>query len=154
MNEPSSRTPEGIPHRCDVCGIEFRLNRSLAGDACCPNCNALAWPIGEEGHESQRPSIKTSTAKTKEVRIRPESEDMDLGDQLHRVISLLRKQNDVSVSVLFRGRDPEHQVMGKAVLERLVDSLVPEHAFVKTPAHIATRRICCTLSPSKKSGGE
>ena len=149
MNDPSSRTPEGIPHRCNVCGTEFRLNRSIAGDVCCPNCNSLAWPIGGVGLERQPPSIRTTTLRTKEVRIHPGADDTDLGDQTRRIISLLQKRNDVNVSVLFRGRDPKHQVLGRAVLERLVNSIVPEHATVRTPPHVATRRICCTLTPSK-----
>lgn len=147
MNDPSSRTPEGMPHRCDVCGAEFRLNRSISGDVCCPNCNSLAWPIGDDGLGSQQPSNITNPLRTKEVRIRPGTDDTDIGNQSRRVISLLQKRNDVRVSVLFRGRDPKHQALGRAVLEQLVDSLVPKHATVKTPPHIATRRICCTFTP-------
>ena len=96
MNDPSSRTPEGVPHRCKVCGTEFSLNRSISGDACCPNCNSLAWPIGDDRLGSQPPSNKTTTLRTKEVRIRPGTDDTDIGNQTRRVISLLQKRYDVT----------------------------------------------------------
>ncbi len=40
----SSRTPEGWPHRCPVCGREAALEPALpAGDAVCPSCGSLVW---------------------------------------------------------------------------------------------------------------
>lgn len=37
----SSRTPEGHPFRCPVCGEDTDLEPALDGDACCPACGAL-----------------------------------------------------------------------------------------------------------------
>jgi len=39
----STRTPEGQPMRCSVCGEDTDLEPSLAGDACCPTCGQLLW---------------------------------------------------------------------------------------------------------------
>ena len=40
----SSRTPEGTPHRCPVCGADVRIEPSRPGnDAPCPQCGALLW---------------------------------------------------------------------------------------------------------------
>lgn len=40
----SSRTPEGLPHRCPVCGRESALEPSFpGGDATCPSCGHLLW---------------------------------------------------------------------------------------------------------------
>jgi hypothetical protein len=47
---PSSRTPEGQPHRCEVCGNEIKIEASFPpGDAPCPCCNSLVWfePMNE-----------------------------------------------------------------------------------------------------------
>ena len=42
----SSRTPEGVPNRCPVCGAEICLEPSQpSGDAPCPNCGTLLWFI-------------------------------------------------------------------------------------------------------------
>ncbi len=40
----SSRTPEGQPNRCSVCGAEVRIDPSFPiGDAPCPDCGQLLW---------------------------------------------------------------------------------------------------------------
>jgi acyl carrier protein len=56
----SSRTPEGQPNRCPICGQEVRVEPSLFfGDAPCPSCGSLLWFVsfGDEArlfyyHES------------------------------------------------------------------------------------------------------
>lgn len=40
----ASRTPEGWPNRCPVCGAEIRIEPSQpTGDAPCPQCGVLLW---------------------------------------------------------------------------------------------------------------
>jgi acyl carrier protein len=40
----SSRMPEGIPHRCPVCGKTSAVEPSHpGGDSCCPACGHLLW---------------------------------------------------------------------------------------------------------------
>ena len=40
----SSRTPEGVPNRCPVCGKAVVVEPSYpAGDAPCPHCGHLLW---------------------------------------------------------------------------------------------------------------
>ncbi len=42
----SSRTPEGDPAHCAICGAESLLEPSYpAGDTICPNCGALLWTL-------------------------------------------------------------------------------------------------------------
>jgi nitrogen PTS system EIIA component len=45
--EPSSRTPEGEPNRCPICGhvVAIELSRP-PGDAPCPHCGHLLWFAG------------------------------------------------------------------------------------------------------------
>jgi hypothetical protein len=47
----SSRTPEGRPNRCPICGRAIRIEPSQPfGDAPCPACGTLLWFVtGEEG---------------------------------------------------------------------------------------------------------
>jgi Phosphoenolpyruvate-dependent sugar phosphotransferase system, EIIA 2 len=44
----STRTPEGLPSRCPICGKHVIINPSLPpGDAPCPHCGSLLWfPLG------------------------------------------------------------------------------------------------------------
>jgi nitrogen PTS system EIIA component len=40
----STRTPEGLPSRCPICGKDVIINPSLPpGDAPCPHCGSLLW---------------------------------------------------------------------------------------------------------------
>ncbi len=40
----SSRTPDGVPHRCPVCGKMSAVEPSYpGGDSCCPSCGQLLW---------------------------------------------------------------------------------------------------------------
>ncbi|HUT93197.1 MAG TPA: phosphopantetheine-binding protein [Thermoguttaceae bacterium] len=40
----SSRTPEGTPNRCPICGADVKIEPSvLFGDAPCPHCGHLLW---------------------------------------------------------------------------------------------------------------
>lgn len=41
---PSSRTPEGTPNRCPICGASIVIEPSKPfGDAPCPACGSLLW---------------------------------------------------------------------------------------------------------------
>src|SRR5436190_8265054 len=41
---PSSRTPEGFPNHCPICGSRVYVAPSQpAGDAPCPTCGHLLW---------------------------------------------------------------------------------------------------------------
>jgi len=40
----SSRTPEGTPFCCPICGEQTNLEPSITtGDGCCPRCGHLLW---------------------------------------------------------------------------------------------------------------
>jgi acyl carrier protein len=40
----SNRTPEGLPHRCPICGKAAALDPSFPdGDSICPTCGHLLW---------------------------------------------------------------------------------------------------------------
>ncbi len=49
----STRTPEGRPHRCPVCGQGVVIEPSCpAGDAPCPHCGCLLWFHRTPGRET------------------------------------------------------------------------------------------------------
>jgi acyl carrier protein len=52
----SSRTPDGIPHRCPVCCQVASVEPSYpGGDSCCPSCGQLLWWFRD--HLSQEAGI-------------------------------------------------------------------------------------------------
>ncbi len=65
----SSRTPEGRPKRCPVCGSEVVIEPSdPPGDAACPTCGHLIW--FDQGERRDEQVIHLT-----ERRIQPESLD-------------------------------------------------------------------------------
>jgi hypothetical protein len=64
---PASRTPEGEPNQCPICGREVRLEPSRPpGDAPCPNCGHLLWfpSLSTSGTDSDKLSESTFRAWT------------------------------------------------------------------------------------------
>jgi anti-anti-sigma factor len=58
----SSRTPEGQPHHCPICGSDLRIEPSdPAGDAPCPQCGHLLWFVSE--HVGNVQVIKPDTGE-------------------------------------------------------------------------------------------
>jgi HptB-dependent secretion and biofilm anti anti-sigma factor len=50
----SSRTPEGRPNHCPVCGFDLKIEPSdPAGDAPCPRCGHLLWFTWEDFGDDQ-----------------------------------------------------------------------------------------------------
>lgn len=75
--QPASRTPEGEPNRCPVCGKEVRLEPSRPpGDAPCPNCGHLLWffsPVGPATCSIDPPEY-TVRAWTNHVALAPDNQ--------------------------------------------------------------------------------
>lgn len=65
--QPSSRTPEGQPNRCAVCGQEFRVEPSAPpGDAPCPRCGSLAWfPAAAQANDALVSEVQQLDVATK-----------------------------------------------------------------------------------------
>jgi acyl carrier protein len=49
----SSRTPEGTPHRCPICGQVAKLAPSYpGGDSVCPACGHLLWQFRDRAFQA------------------------------------------------------------------------------------------------------
>jgi hypothetical protein len=54
----SSRTPEGEPQRCPVCGQQARIELStVSADAPCPFCGSLLW-LRASGTRTRSPGVR------------------------------------------------------------------------------------------------
>lgn len=60
----SSRTPEGTPGECPICGKLFCLDPSRpSGDAPCPGCGVLLWFFTVNGVARMYPHSEISSRK-------------------------------------------------------------------------------------------
>src|SRR5262245_23594595 len=66
----SSRTPEGVPHRCPICGNAAALENSTTGDTCCPSCGQLLWWFRDRlTNESVNLSVSHSTSFVNDLQL-------------------------------------------------------------------------------------
>lgn len=95
----SSRTPEGFPSRCPLCGARTRLEFSdRTGDAPCPSCGHLLWKSTELLEKAQR-HVAASLVVTPE-RISSDSNFSELGaDSLDEVELLMELQEEFGISI-------------------------------------------------------
>ncbi len=126
MNETSSRTPEGEHHQCNVCGHHFRLSISMAGDTCCPRCNALAWPTeGVSGELTTIPGHR-SVQRIREIRLRDRDTEDELRDKVAEVMRHLKANDQVCVSSLYAGRQDRHRAAAHDRLRGFVEKIALE----------------------------
>lgn len=80
----SSRTPEGEPNRCPICGAVIKIEPSVPpGDAPCPDCGHLVW-FPEEGPDDHVLGFSGQTVTAGVVRYLVEA----LGDRPFRRLVL------------------------------------------------------------------
>jgi PTS system fructose-specific IIA component/PTS system nitrogen regulatory IIA component len=111
--EPSSRTPEGQPNVCPVCGHEIVIQPSIpAGDAPCPYCGHLLWfpRLAREGafpvfrkFTISDPSIRTNAQAIAAVFDRlAESERLNTEDR-HGMLAALQLREELGSTGIGRG---------------------------------------------------
>src|SRR5436309_1117187 len=68
----SSRTPEGMPNRCPVCGNRLRLEPSKPTlDAPCPHCGHLLWFAPSKPSADVRQSLTQAVLEIATARFGP-----------------------------------------------------------------------------------
>ncbi len=89
-----------------------------------PVCRILDF--GKYMYEQSKKSKdkQSTTSKIKEVKFRVRIEQHDYMTKLRRAEEFLYKGNKVKMTLMFRGREMEHQQLGVDVLNRAVEDLV------------------------------
>lgn len=73
--------------------------------------------------KAQEGKKKSKTIQLKEVRLRPNTEEHDLGFKVKNLKKFLEKRDRVKVSVLFRGRELSHLDVGFNLLKRVSEEV-------------------------------
>ena len=109
----SSRTPEGAPNRCPVCGNSIRIEPSIPpGDAPCPRCGSLLWfahailgnQIDVLAHDAIVPDLRATTKADAVREIVGRLSAVDAIDREHEeeiAESILRREETGSTGVGF-----------------------------------------------------
>jgi translation initiation factor IF-3 len=64
---------------------------------------------------------KVRQQKLKEIRVRPKTDDNDVNTKVAQARKFLEHNDKVQITVLFRGREMQHQVEGRRVLDAVLE---------------------------------
>lgn len=86
----ASRTPEGWPNRCPVCGAEWQIEPSQpTGDAPCPSCGVLVWFDAEDRERELTKYIAQKLGVPRERLLDPAWSYWDLGVDSLDIVELI-----------------------------------------------------------------
>src|SRR5687767_5505498 len=91
---------------------------------------------------------KVRAQKLKEIRVRPKTGDHDVGTKVAQARKFLEHNDKVQITVLFRGREMQHQEEGRRVLDAVLEKLADAGKLERPPA-MDGRKMTALLMPNK-----
>lgn len=85
----------------------------------------------------------------KEVRLHPRTDDHDIDFKTRHAREFLQEGHKVKFTVVFRGREMAHQIIGRQLLEGIIQALA-EDAKLDQPIRMEGRNMSITLTPDSK----
>ncbi len=111
-----------------------------------PVCRIMDFGKFKYQQKKRQHKGQTHQVKIKEIRVRPKTDEHDIGVKINRAREFLTHKDKVVVSVVFRGRELAHKEEGQRVIRRIIEEL-GELAKLEAPPSEQGKRIVCTLSP-------
>ncbi len=94
-------------------------------------------------------SKKSQTViQVKEIRLRPKTEEHDLGVKIKHVKKFLEQHNKVKISMMFRGREIAYTEIGRKIMEDIKNTLADECVIDQQPK-LEGRSMIMIVSPKK-----
>jgi translation initiation factor IF-3 len=90
---------------------------------------------------------KSRAVQVKEIKLRPHTEDHDLGFKIRNLRKFLEKKNRVKVSVFFRGREMAFMDAGVELLDRVADLVEDVGNVEERPKREARNRMTMVIVP-------
>lgn len=116
-----------------------------------PVCKVVDFSKYRYEKEKQKKEARKHTkgGQVKEIRFRPRIGDHDFETKYRQVRKFLGDRDKVRVTVMFRGREMEHQDLGRRIIDRLKENL-GELATVESNPTMFGNRMILMLAPQKK----
>ncbi|GAB4823642.1 hypothetical protein N2152v2_010688 [Parachlorella kessleri] len=102
----------------------------------------------DKADKDKKKAQRESRIDTKELKLRPNTDTHDYEVKVRQAQKFLSKGDRVKVTLQFKGREMEHNQVGKDMFARLVQDLGPE-AVVEQPPAFQGRSMNMTLAPKK-----
>jgi translation initiation factor IF-3 len=74
----------------------------------------------QQAKRSQEAKKRQRVIQTKEIKMRPKTEEHDYQFKMRHAHQFLEEGNKVKVTLLFRGREMDHTELGQRILDRIV----------------------------------
>jgi translation initiation factor IF-3 len=101
----------------------------------------------EASKKVQEARKKTRGGQMKEIKLRPHTEDHDLGFKVQNVKKFLDKKHRVKVSVFFRGREMAFMKAGDDLLKRVAEEVSEIGTVDQPPSREARNRMTMVIVP-------
>lgn len=103
----------------------------------------------EQKKKARETNQKQKVVQTKEIQLRPTTDEGDYQIKLRNAIRFLTEGNKVKVVIKYRGREMLHQDIGRKVLERWTNDLASS-GTTEQNAFMEGKQLIATFTPIKK----
>jgi translation initiation factor IF-3 len=104
----------------------------------------LRFTTSQKGNKSS----KVRQQKLKEIRVRPKTDEHDVDTKVAQARKFLEHNDKVQVTVIFRGREMQHQEEGRRVLDSVLAKLASA-GKVERPPTMDGRKMTALIMPNK-----
>ncbi len=101
----------------------------------------------ETSKKVQETRKKSRGGQMKEIKLRPYTEEHDLGFKMKNLKKFLEKKHRVKVTVFFRGREMAFIGAGEQLLNRLAEELAEDATVEQPPTREARNRMTMVVIP-------
>jgi len=112
----------------------------------------LRFQNSQKGNKGNKGG-KVHQQKMKEIRVRPKTGNHDVDTKVNHARKFLEHNDKVLVTVIFRGREMQHQEEGRRVLNAVMEKLA-DVGKVERPPTMDGKRMSALLSPKAVSKGQ
>jgi translation initiation factor IF-3 len=106
----------------------------------------LRFTTSQKGNKSS----KVRQQKLKEIRVRPKTDDHDVETKVVQARKFLEHNDKVQVTVIFRGREMQHQEEGRRVLNLVLEKLATA-GKVERPPMMDGKKMTALIMPNKSA---
>jgi len=107
----------------------------VAASANPPVCRIIDFSKFKYDQEKKEREAKKhqKQGRLKEIRLKPNIDEHDYEIKVKQAVTFLKKKDKVKINLFFRGRQMEHQDLGRKVLDRFIIDTQNEGQLEKAP---------------------
>jgi translation initiation factor IF-3 len=102
------------------------------------------YEVSKKGKEAKK---KTRSSQLKEIKLRPNTEEHDLGFKIKNLVKFLEKKDRVKVTVFFRGREMTYIHTGVDLLNKVAEAVSDVGSVDQAPTREARNKVTMVIFP-------